>query len=44
VISTIRHFRKEYEAHILEHRCPSNRCKALAAGKAAAPAVAGTHH
>ena len=38
VLSTLLHFRKEYEAHVLEKRCPSNRCKALAKG-AAAPAA-----
>jgi NADH-quinone oxidoreductase subunit F len=29
VISTIEHFRDEYEAHILEHRCPAGVCPAL---------------
>ena len=29
VISTIKFFRDEYEAHILEKRCPSGVCKAL---------------
>ncbi|MCL2826559.1 MAG: NAD(P)H-dependent oxidoreductase subunit E [Eggerthellaceae bacterium] len=29
VLSTIRYFREEYEAHILEHRCPSGVCGAL---------------
>lgn len=29
VLSTIRYFRDEYEAHILEHRCPAKVCKAL---------------
>jgi NADH:ubiquinone oxidoreductase subunit F (NADH-binding) len=29
VLSTLRHFRDEYEAHILEHRCPSKVCKKL---------------
>ncbi len=29
VLSTIRFFRDEYEAHILEKRCPSGVCKAL---------------
>jgi NADH:ubiquinone oxidoreductase subunit F (NADH-binding)/(2Fe-2S) ferredoxin len=27
VISTIRHFRAEYEAHINEHKCPAGVCK-----------------
>ncbi len=29
VLSTIRYFRHEYEAHINEQRCPSNSCKEL---------------
>ena len=29
VLSTLRYFRNEYEAHINEKRCPSNSCKAL---------------
>ncbi len=29
VLSTIRHFRDEYEAHIYDKRCPSGVCKAL---------------
>ena len=29
VLSTIRHFRAEYEAHIVEKRCPANSCEAL---------------
>jgi NADH-quinone oxidoreductase subunit F len=29
VMSTIRHFRDEYEAHVKEKRCPSGVCKAL---------------
>ncbi|HUS93505.1 MAG TPA: NADH-ubiquinone oxidoreductase-F iron-sulfur binding region domain-containing protein [Phycisphaerae bacterium] len=29
VLSTIRHFRDEYDAHIVEHRCPANACEAL---------------
>jgi NADH:ubiquinone oxidoreductase subunit F (NADH-binding) len=29
VISTLKHFRKEYEAHILEKRCPAKVCKPL---------------
>jgi NADH-quinone oxidoreductase subunit F len=28
-LSTIRYFRDEYEAHIIEKRCPANACKAL---------------
>ncbi|HTY82011.1 MAG TPA: NuoF family protein [Dehalococcoidales bacterium] len=31
VMSTIRHFRAEYEAHIKEHRCPAGVCKIGAA-------------
>ena len=29
VISTLKHFRAEYEAHIYEHRCPAKVCRAL---------------
>ena len=29
VLSTLRYFRDEYEAHIAEHRCPAGVCKAL---------------
>ena len=29
ILSTIRYFRDEYEAHILDHRCPAGRCQAL---------------
>ncbi|GAI49452.1 unnamed protein product, partial [marine sediment metagenome] len=29
ILSTIRYFRDEYEAHIKEKRCPSGVCKAL---------------
>ena len=29
VLSTIRYFRDEYEAHIREHRCPAAQCQAL---------------
>jgi NADH:ubiquinone oxidoreductase subunit F (NADH-binding)/(2Fe-2S) ferredoxin/Pyruvate/2-oxoacid:ferredoxin oxidoreductase delta subunit len=29
VLSTIRYFREEYEAHIKDHRCPAGVCKAL---------------
>ncbi|MBI2302901.1 MAG: NADH-quinone oxidoreductase subunit NuoF [Armatimonadetes bacterium] len=29
VLSTLRHFREEYEAHILEQRCPSAVCRKL---------------
>jgi len=30
VLSTLRHFRGEYEVHIREQRCPSHACEALA--------------
>jgi NADH-quinone oxidoreductase subunit F len=30
VLSTLRYFRAEYEAHVLQKRCPAGRCKALA--------------
>jgi Na+-translocating ferredoxin:NAD+ oxidoreductase RNF subunit RnfB len=29
VVSTLKHFRAEYEAHIFEHRCPAHVCRAL---------------
>ncbi len=29
VLSTLRYFREEYEAHVKEKRCPSKKCKAL---------------
>ncbi len=29
VLSTLRHFRPEVEAHIFQKKCPSNQCKAL---------------
>ncbi|HQK99752.1 MAG TPA: NADH-ubiquinone oxidoreductase-F iron-sulfur binding region domain-containing protein [Smithellaceae bacterium] len=29
VLSTIKYFRQEYDAHIREHRCPAGVCKAL---------------
>jgi formate hydrogenlyase subunit 6/NADH:ubiquinone oxidoreductase subunit I len=28
-LSTIRYFRDEYEAHILEHKCPAKHCQPL---------------
>jgi len=31
VLSTLNHFRDEYEAHINQHRCPSLSCKELIA-------------
>ncbi len=31
VLSTLHHFREEYDAHVLQHRCPSKKCKALMA-------------
>lgn len=27
VVSTLQHFRQEYEAHILDHRCPAGHCQ-----------------
>ena len=29
VLSTLRHFRAEYDAHVVEGRCPAGQCKAL---------------
>jgi NADH:ubiquinone oxidoreductase subunit F (NADH-binding) len=42
VLSTLRFFRDEYDAHIRDHRCPAGVCAvaapaALPAGSAAAP-------
>jgi NADH-quinone oxidoreductase subunit F len=30
VLSTLRHFRAEYDAHVIQKRCPTGGCKALA--------------
>jgi NADH:ubiquinone oxidoreductase subunit F (NADH-binding) len=27
IISTLRYFREEYEAHVIDHRCPAGKCK-----------------
>jgi bidirectional [NiFe] hydrogenase diaphorase subunit len=35
VLSTLKYFPQEYEAHIHEHRCPSGHCTAAQAGKEA---------
>ena len=29
VLSTLRYFRDEYEAHVKDHKCPAKVCKAL---------------
>ena len=29
ILSTLKHFRSEYEAHVNEHKCPAGKCKAL---------------
>ncbi|MGB2820887.1 MAG: 4Fe-4S binding protein, partial [Phycisphaerae bacterium] len=29
VLSTVRYFRDEYDAHILEQRCPAKQCRGL---------------
>ncbi|MCF8380617.1 MAG: NADH-quinone oxidoreductase subunit NuoF [Bacteroidales bacterium] len=29
VLSTLQYFREEYEAHIIDHKCPAGECKAL---------------
>ena len=29
VLSTLRHFREEYEAHVIEKRCPAKVCRSL---------------
>jgi bidirectional [NiFe] hydrogenase diaphorase subunit len=40
VVSTIRYFRDEYIAHVVEHRCPAGVCNMSAAGKPAPAAAA----
>jgi bidirectional [NiFe] hydrogenase diaphorase subunit len=35
VLSTLKYFPQEYEAHIHEHRCPSGHCAMAQAGKEA---------
>ena len=30
VLSTLKYFRNEYEAHVKEHKCPAGECKAMA--------------
>jgi NADH-quinone oxidoreductase subunit F len=30
VLSTLRHFREEYDAHVFHKHCPTGQCKALA--------------
>ena len=29
ILSTLKYFRSEYEAHVYEHRCPAGTCKSL---------------
>jgi len=29
VLSTLHHFREEYNAHVIQHRCPAKKCKSL---------------
>ncbi|MGD8781810.1 MAG: NADH-ubiquinone oxidoreductase-F iron-sulfur binding region domain-containing protein [Ignavibacteria bacterium] len=29
VLSTLKHFREEYNMHVVQHRCPTKKCKAL---------------
>ena len=36
VVTTMKYFPEEYEAHIHEHRCPAGACKALAGSEVAA--------
>ena len=43
VLSTIRYFRDEYEAHIRDHTCPAGVCKALIAYAIDAEACTGCH-
>ncbi len=41
VVSTLKHFRHEYEAHIYEKRCPSKVCRPLIKFEIQAPACTG---
>ncbi|TAM48150.1 MAG: NADH-quinone oxidoreductase subunit NuoF [Acidobacteria bacterium] len=41
VLSTLRHFRAEYDAHVLEGRCPAGQCKALLTYTIAAESCSG---
>jgi NADH:ubiquinone oxidoreductase subunit F (NADH-binding)/NAD-dependent dihydropyrimidine dehydrogenase PreA subunit len=41
VISTLKHFRDEYEAHVLEKRCPAKVCRALIRYEIDAPTCTG---
>jgi NADH:ubiquinone oxidoreductase subunit F (NADH-binding)/(2Fe-2S) ferredoxin/Pyruvate/2-oxoacid:ferredoxin oxidoreductase delta subunit len=41
VVSTLKHFRHEYEAHIYEKRCPAKVCKPLIRFEVQAPACTG---
>jgi NADH:ubiquinone oxidoreductase subunit F (NADH-binding) len=38
LLTTLEHFRDEYEAHIIEKRCPGGVCKALTATSSVASA------
>jgi NADH:ubiquinone oxidoreductase subunit F (NADH-binding)/(2Fe-2S) ferredoxin len=37
VLSTLTHFKDEYLAHVVDKRCPANRCKALSGGRKPSP-------
>ncbi len=41
VISTLKHFRQEYEAHVLEKRCPAKVCRPLIRYEIQAPTCTG---
>ena len=43
VLTTIRYFRDEYEAHIRDHKCPAGVCKALISYSIDAEACTGCH-
>lgn len=43
VLTTIRYFRNEYEAHIRDHKCPAGVCKALISYSIDAEACTGCH-
>jgi ferredoxin len=43
VLTTLRYFRDEYEAHVLEHRCPAKVCRPLIRYTVDADACTGCH-
>lgn len=43
ILSTLRHFRDEYETHVKNKRCPAGQCKALAVPEILADQVPRVH-